>query len=191
MAPTNEELNRIAKQAEVDLNSYQAKQGLNNSSVDDAGVDTGVENKFPGAEVKYGSELSTNASYNKRIPPEEGGELDDRGRQTRGTHFEGTGGPESKFEETGENDNDVVTSKALGRSDVVGAGKERKGNDILDRGVSATTNNVGSNPPGPGGSKFKGEDYYRPESVPDSVSAEGYLAPESVTQASKETELGS
>lgn len=81
MAPTNEELNRIAQQAEADLNSYQAKQGLNNSSVNDAGVDSGVERKFPGAEVKYGDELSTSGSYNKRITPSEGGELDDRGRQ--------------------------------------------------------------------------------------------------------------
>lgn len=80
MAPSNEELNRIAKQAEVDLNSYQAKQGLNNKSVEGAGVDSGVETKFPGAEVKYDTDLSTNASYNKRIPPEEGGELDARGR---------------------------------------------------------------------------------------------------------------
>lgn len=80
MAPSNDELNRIAKQAELDLNSYQAKQGLNNSSVDDSGVDAGVEKKFPGAEVKTGDELSTSGSYNKRIPPSEGGELDDRGR---------------------------------------------------------------------------------------------------------------
>lgn len=80
MAPSNDELNRIAMEAEADLNSYQAKQGLNNSSLDDAGVDSGVEKKFPGAEVKYGTDLSTSGSYNKRIPPQEGGELDDRGR---------------------------------------------------------------------------------------------------------------
>lgn len=117
-------------------------------------------------------------------------------RQTRGTQFEGAGGPEHKLAQAqqdagGYNDNDVITRKALGRADIVGAGKERRGNDILDQGASAARNNVGSNPPGPGGSQFKGEDYYRPESVPDSVSAEGYVPPESVTQASKETELGS
>lgn len=109
-------------------------------------------------------------------------------RQTRGSHFEGTGGPENKLEASGENDNDVVTRKALGKKDIVGAGKERKGNDILDQGASASKNNVGSNPPGPGGSQYKGEDYYQPESVPDSISAEGYVPPESVTQASRETE---
>lgn len=80
MAPSNDELNRIAHQAEADLNSYSAKQGLNNASLDGAGVDSGVEKKFPGAEVKYDTDLSTNASYNKRIPPGEGGELDARGR---------------------------------------------------------------------------------------------------------------
>ncbi|KAJ4423930.1 hypothetical protein N0V82_001358 [Gnomoniopsis sp. IMI 355080] len=191
MAPSNDELNRIAKQAELDLNSYQAKQGLNNSTIgDEAGVDSGVEKKFPGAQVKTGDELSTSGSYNKRIPPSEGGELDDRGRQTRGTHFEGTGGPEEKFDNTGENDNDVVTRNAIGKKDIVGEGKERKGNDILDQGASAARNNVGSNPPGPGGSQFKGADYYTPESVPDSISAEGNVAPESVTQASRESELG-
>lgn len=112
-------------------------------------------------------------------------------RQTRGSHFEGTGGPEDKLGASGDNDNDVVTRKALGRADIVGAGKERKGNDILDQGASAAKSNVGSNPPGPGGSQYKGQDYYRPESVPDSISAEGYVPPESVTQASRETELGS
>lgn len=117
-------------------------------------------------------------------------------RQTRGSHFEGTGGPEDKIAQAqrdagGSNDNDVVTHKALRNSDIVGAGKERKGNDILDQGASAARNNVGSNPSGPGGSQFKGEDYYQPESVPDSISAEGYVPPESVTQASKERELGS
>lgn len=85
----------------------------------------------------------------------------------------------------------MVTRKALGRSDIAGAGKERKGNDILDQGASAARNNVGSSPPGPGGAQFKGEEYYRPGSVPDSISAEGYVPPESVTQPSKETELGS
>lgn len=86
MAPSKDELNKIAADAERDLNSYQAKQGLNNVSVDDSGVDGIVEKKFPGAEVKSGTEISTNAGYNRRIPPEEGGELDDRGRQVPYAH---------------------------------------------------------------------------------------------------------
>lgn len=86
MAPSKDELNKIAADAERDLNSYQAKQGLNNVSVENAGVDSIVEKKFPGAEVKTGTEISTNAGYNRRIPPEEGGELDDRGRQVPSPH---------------------------------------------------------------------------------------------------------
>lgn len=82
-----------------------------------------------------------------------------------------------------------MTRKSLGRKDIVGAGKEPQGNNILDQGASATRNNVGSNPSGPGGSQFKGEDYYTPESVPDSISAGGNVPPESVTQASREAEL--
>ncbi|KAL1856976.1 hypothetical protein Daus18300_010536 [Diaporthe australafricana] len=113
MAPSKDELNKIAHEAERDLNSYQAKQGLNNVSVDDAGVDSIVEKKFPGAQVKSGDEISTNAGYNRKIPPEEGGELDDR------KHFEGTGGPEDKFAQAqedrgGNNDNDVIPKKPLG-----------------------------------------------------------------------------
>lgn len=81
MAPTSEQLRDIANQAERDLNTYQSKQGLNNySGSDDAGVDSGVEKNFPGAEVKYHPDLSTNPGYNRRIPPEEGGDLDARGR---------------------------------------------------------------------------------------------------------------
>lgn len=121
-----------------------------------------------------------------RLPP--------NNRQTRGEHFEGVGGPEHKVAQAqrdagGDNDNDVVTRKALGKADIVGAGKERKGNDILDQGASAAKHNVGGTPSGPGGSQFKGEDYYRPESVPDSISAEGNIAPDSVTQTSRESEF--
>ncbi|KAI3397534.1 hypothetical protein diail_10627 [Diaporthe ilicicola] len=194
MAPSKDELNKIAHEAERDLNSYQAKQGLNNVSVDDAGVDSIVEKKFPGAQVKSGDEISTNAGYNRRIPPEEGGELDDRGRQvtpqnttqTTGKHFDGIGGPEDKLAKAqedrgGDNDNDVITNKALRSADIVGAGKDRKGRDILAQGDSAATANVGTNPPGPGGNKFPGSDYSRPD--PDSISAEGNVPPGSATEA--------
>lgn len=81
MAPTTEELNKIAQAAEADLNTYQAKTGAGRVEADDpAGVRSMPENKFPGADVKYGDDLSTNAGWNKRIPPEEGGDLDARGR---------------------------------------------------------------------------------------------------------------
>jgi hypothetical protein len=72
---------QIAKEAERDLNSYQAKTGNNRpEGYADASVNSYVERKFPGAQVTTGDELSTNASYDKRIPPSEGGILDDRGR---------------------------------------------------------------------------------------------------------------
>jgi hypothetical protein len=81
MAPSSEDFRKIAEEAERNLNTYEAKTGAHKMSAnDEAGVDTRVENKFPGSQVKYGEDLSTNASYNKRIPPEEGGELDARGR---------------------------------------------------------------------------------------------------------------
>lgn len=79
MAPTSENLRNIAEQAERDLNTYEAKTGAHRGR-GEAGVDTRTENRFPGAEVRYGDDLSTNAGYNKRIPPEEGGETDARGR---------------------------------------------------------------------------------------------------------------
>ncbi|KAH8656478.1 hypothetical protein BGZ61DRAFT_540930 [Ilyonectria robusta] len=135
----------------------------------------------------YGDELSTNRGYNKRIPPSEGGVLDDRGRQTRGEHFEGQGGPGDKYsqanrEQGGRNDNDVVDAPFSQSTGLGSAG------DIATQGKQASRANVGSNPPGPGGAKFKGENYYTPESVPDSISAEGWVAPESITEASREAE---
>lgn len=85
MAPSSENMRHIASEAERDLNSYEAKTGAHRGTrSDEAGVDTRVENRFPGAEVRYDSDLSTNAGYNKRIPPEEGGETDARGRYVSG-----------------------------------------------------------------------------------------------------------
>lgn len=74
---------QISKQAEADLNTYSAKTGENrHEGLAEAGVRSMAEKKFEnqGAEVLTGDELSTNASYDKRIPPSEGGALDDRGR---------------------------------------------------------------------------------------------------------------
>ena len=72
---------QIAKQAEADLNTYQSKTGnARPQGLDDAGVNSFAEKKFEGAEVSYGDELSTNQGFNKRIPPNEGGMLDARGR---------------------------------------------------------------------------------------------------------------
>ncbi|KAF4966117.1 hypothetical protein FSARC_6168 [Fusarium sarcochroum] len=162
---------QIAKQAEQDLNTYQAKTGAGRpQDADSAGVNPLAEKKFESAEVQFGDDLNTNAGYNRRIPPSEGGAVDDKGRSARGEHYEGEGGPLDKLSK---------------------ANDERGGyndNDVASKGQDAQRTNVGRNPPGPGGSQFKGEDYYQPESVPDSISAEGNIAPDSVIEASREAE---
>ncbi|KAI8628657.1 hypothetical protein F5Y19DRAFT_476202 [Xylariaceae sp. FL1651] len=195
MAPSNETFRKIAEEAERDLNSYEAKTGAHKgSSNDEAGVDSRVEKKFPGAQVRCGDDLSTNTSYNKRIPPEEGGDLDSRGRQTRGEHFEGVGGPEHKldqqtrdyggfneFDSTGKRQHDIGSSSATDTT----VPYNREG-DMMTAGKEAVQSNIENAQPRK--AQFKGEDYYTPESVPGSISAEGYDAPESVTQASRESE---
>lgn len=71
----------ISRQAEADLNTYQSKTGnARPQGLDDAGVNSFAEKKFDSAQVTYDDELSTNRGFNKRIPPNEGGILDDRGR---------------------------------------------------------------------------------------------------------------
>lgn len=117
---------KLAEAAEKDLNSYQAKQGLSNQSdsgktsisffsrcllsrlinitlthqpltANESGVNQAVENKFPGASVKYGSEAS-GAGDNRTIPEDEGGDILPSGRPTKARDFEGVGGPENKAE---------------------------------------------------------------------------------------------
>lgn len=112
--------------------------------------------------------------------------LDQKNRQARGHLYEGKGGPQEKIAESyarnpGQNDPDV---EDVPMPEDVGIHKD----DLLIKGQATSRANVGTNPPGPGGSHFKGSDYYTPESVPDSISAESQVPPESVTQASRETE---
>jgi hypothetical protein len=102
-------------------------------------------------------------------------------------HYKGNGGPIDKAQDAlnrqpGQNDNDVVPARV---PDVQGLGGA---NDIATQGQQTSRANVGKNPSGPGGSKFKGEDYFTLESVPDSISAEGFIPPASVTESSRETE---
>ncbi|KAI0902135.1 hypothetical protein F4806DRAFT_502105 [Annulohypoxylon nitens] len=194
MASSSETLRKIADQAERDLNTYDAKTGAQKtSSNDEAGVDTRAERKFPGSHVRYDTDISTNAGYNKRIPPDEGGDVDARGRQTRGEHFEGVGGPHEKvarqardfggsneFDPAGSNRREVgssVTDPTVGynRSDAMDEGKE-----------AAQANLQGAQ--GKSRKQFKGSNYFTPESVSGSISAEGYEPPESVTQGSREAE---
>jgi hypothetical protein len=112
-------------------------------------------------------------------------------RPTRGEHFEGEGGPEHKLaraqnDRDGYNDNDVPPKEILGRPEL--GTKERRGNDPLAQGFDATKANVGRTTGTVGGGKFKGEDYYNLEDVPDSIADQGEVAPESVIQASRNTE---
>ncbi|KAH8168412.1 hypothetical protein LIA77_11676 [Sarocladium implicatum] len=162
---------QISKQAEADLNTKGAKTGERGiNTVDDGGANAAfAERKFESAEVSQGDELSTNAGYNKRIPPSEGGILDDRG-------------PLDKIEHTGDNDNDVVPANV---PKVAGLGSV---NDIATQGQAASTANVGHNPPGPGGEKFRGENYEQAEFVPGSGSAEGNPQPASAIETSREAQ---
>ncbi|KAI1085836.1 hypothetical protein F5B20DRAFT_575338 [Whalleya microplaca] len=163
MAPSSETLRNIVSQAERDLNSYQAKTGAHKTSPnDEAGVDSRVENK-----------------------------------QTRGEHFEGAGGPEQKlaqqardyggnneFDPTGKRQREVGSRDATESTVPYG----RDGRDVLPQGKEAVQSNIEGTKYAPRKDQFKGSDYYTPESVPGSISAEGYEPPESVTQSSREAE---
>ncbi|KAH7041002.1 uncharacterized protein B0I36DRAFT_344649 [Microdochium trichocladiopsis] len=195
MAPTSEEFRNIAEQAERDLNTYQAKTGAGKqSSNDDAGVDTSVERKFPGAKVEYGDDLKTNAGYNRKIPVEEGGDVDVRGRETRGEHFEGRGGPEDKLarqeRDFGGNDEldpaDRRGNRNTGSSGLEGSAAQAQ-TDVMQQGKEFSNINMASKT-GQGHTKFPGDEYYTPESVPGSIAAQGYEPPESVIESSKDAE---
>ena len=84
----------IAKQAERDLNSHQAKHGVSTADsskenhhtlspahptnislpATESGVNTDVTDKFPGSTIKVGSAAS-GAGDNREIPVDEGGDL--------------------------------------------------------------------------------------------------------------------
>ncbi|KAJ9142528.1 hypothetical protein NKR19_g7198 [Coniochaeta hoffmannii] len=189
MAPPEEQLREIANNAEQDVNTYQAKTGAaRGRDIDEAGVDTRVEKHFEGAHVSYEPDQVTNASYDRRIPPEEGGDTDHRGRLATGRYYEGPGGPETKAQlkardRGGDNDNDVVSESVL---DVEDTGKRRGGyNEAYDQGADATRSNVGRNPPGVGGSHFRGGEWDRPERVPDQGADMGNIPPENQRQNTK------
>ncbi|KAL9054153.1 MAG: hypothetical protein Q9162_004336 [Coniocarpon cinnabarinum] len=102
----NTDPNTIAKQAEQDLNSYEAKQGHHgpghagvgaSDTTADSGIDARAAARFPGGTVQYGSAAS-GAGNNRDIPPEEGGGINpETGRTTKAGDFEGIGGPEDKM----------------------------------------------------------------------------------------------
>ncbi|USP78970.1 hypothetical protein yc1106_06244 [Curvularia clavata] len=87
-------LNELAQQAERDLNSHSAKHGhAHGDSTIESGVDTSVENKFAGAQVKYGS-----AATGREIPLDEGGSIKANGQTTKDVDFAhgGVGAPEER-----------------------------------------------------------------------------------------------
>ncbi|KAJ2896840.1 hypothetical protein MKZ38_005139 [Zalerion maritima] len=216
MAPSADRLTELAERAEQDLNSYHLKEGKarGHGSDDPFAEASRVD---PNTEVKVGEELVTNAGYNRRIPPEEGGMLDRDGHMTTGQQFEGQGGPEDKIakkfeQQPGEVDEDVFrdlpgTSRrdvssprqellpqeeAAPRTQGGGGNPAPRTGEALAEGAEATQANLGGRTRGQpvGGSKFKGSEHREPESVEGSIDAEGYVAPESVVEASKEAEEG-
>ncbi|MCJ1400831.1 hypothetical protein MMC11_004039 [Xylographa trunciseda] len=103
----------IAKKAERDLNSHEAKHGHGGSqSVNDSGVDENVTSKFPGSTVTVGSAAS-GAGDNREIPEEEGGDINKLGQPTKARDFEGEGGPETKqalYEQNNPGNDDAGTN---------------------------------------------------------------------------------
>ena len=69
---------------------------------------------------------------------------------------------ESYARQPGQNDNDVVPARV---PRVEGLGDVE---DIATKGKQASQWNVGKNPTGTGGSLFKGDRYYTPDSVTES-----------------------
>ncbi|KAI1815997.1 hypothetical protein GGS20DRAFT_278152 [Poronia punctata] len=200
MAPTNDTFRKIAEDAERNLNTFENKTGANKTSTnDEAGVDTRVENQFPGAEVRYGRDVNTNAGYNKRIPPEEGGDLDARGRETRGQHFQGRGGPEHKLAQQqrdhgGYNEDryDLMGNSGAGQAQYDASAPQDpptdlRSGELMAEGKEAARANIQSDKSVPHKSQYRGVDYAAPESTPGYMSAEGYEAPDSVTEASRES----
>ena len=66
----NVDLNKLAHDAERDLNTDAAKKGhAAGPTTSDTGIDESVTTKFPGSTVEYG----TGGSNNRTIPESEGG----------------------------------------------------------------------------------------------------------------------
>ena len=79
--PDTSKLSEIAHQAEIDLNTSAAKTGRkHHHGLGETGVDDIVEKKFPGSSVHAGDDNISSRSYDRKIPPSEGGDLDERGR---------------------------------------------------------------------------------------------------------------
>lgn len=117
-------------------------------------------------------------------------------RQTRGEHFEGVGGPEDKLARQardfgGNNEFDAAATRgrevgSTSATDTTTA--YGRNGDAMAEGREAVQSNIEGTKYNPRKEHFKGSDYYTPESVPGSISAEGYEPPSSVTESSREAE---
>lgn len=134
----------LAKRAERDLNSYEAKTGheksstgiqcypknsfpitltlsrlitLSSPTATESGVDATAENKFPGSQVTYGSAAS-GAGDNREIPSEEGGaQQRGTGRMTKAGDFdqgEAGEGPEDVARRREEDDSEAGSDTVRG-----------------------------------------------------------------------------
>ncbi|KAF4216060.1 hypothetical protein CNMCM8980_009244 [Aspergillus fumigatiaffinis] len=115
---------RIAHEAEKDLNTYQAKQGLGrkSDSTVESGVNEMVEKKFGDTGIKTGREAGASSSDRKPIPEDEGGSRDDRGRISKAGHFQEFGGPEDKVRIESERrpgDDDTLNLQEMKREGLV------------------------------------------------------------------------
>ncbi|KAK4169747.1 hypothetical protein QBC43DRAFT_365413 [Cladorrhinum sp. PSN259] len=215
----NDKLNKIARDAERDLNSYSAKTGSGKHHIpgfDDTAINDN-QKKFPGSTLKVGDEVITSASYNRRIPGEEGGDVDDTGRWIHGSAYEGVGGPEDKTahiyqHNPGKIDEETVrgwgmnpvelekgmisTEGVLSPNEAIGDARREPAhwNDISEQGRRAARSNFGMTAENRGdlpehghkGSRYKGEFYETPESVPDQRADMTEVPTESTTGISRD-----
>ncbi|KAI5868145.1 hypothetical protein GGS23DRAFT_591941 [Durotheca rogersii] len=161
--PSSETLRDIANQAEKDLNTYEAKTGVHETSPnDESGVDTRVDQKFPDAELRYDKDSKAHASSPSRVVRPE--ESTSSTPPAPGSVILGPRTPLARPWEDGRNYKDVIMSESR---EVVRASME-------DAQHNARRDHV------------KAAGYYAPESaLPGSISAEGYEPPESVIESSR------
>ncbi|KAM7189961.1 hypothetical protein V8F33_009763 [Rhypophila sp. PSN 637] len=188
--PDSSKLSEIAHQAEINLNKSSAKTGhKHHTGLGETGVDDIVEKKFPGATVHAGSENISSRSYNRKIPPEEGGDLDERGRPYHGSAYEstsGTGGPIHthglRFEEPADpSRSDLLPDDAVR----AGVNPTPRSTEPMERGrLASESNRAGSRIKG-SHHPYRGADWETPETVPDEHAMMGDIPPKSVTETSK------
>ncbi|KAK3331357.1 hypothetical protein B0H66DRAFT_613706 [Apodospora peruviana] len=189
--PDSAKLNEIAKQAERDLNTHKSKTGKRVTGLGETGIDDTVEKKFPGAKVQSGEEFVSSRSMNRRIPPEEGGDVDERGRPYRGSAYEnisGSGGPAKESGRLFEEPADASRPDFLSDENVRGgvSGSARTGETMEQGRLAAKSNRTGLEANMKHGhSAYRGADYQDPESVPDTRADQSAVPPGSEIETSR------